>query len=676
MKTDLPVHQGMRVGILLIKVLICFLFGVFCVPASGIAQHVQNNRSPQLVFTEEKELQPLYDISTLPVYRQGSVESQVSSWDRTGGNDDGFSGRFSFVRRNQDSSLVLFDIQGAGVINRIWTPTPTKDTIDFYIDDSLRPAFSIQYADLFSGKVFPFVAPLCGNQLGGYYCYYPILFQKSCRIISRAKKMQFYQIQYRQYPEDSRVRSFHLQTGQQEKEALSFISRFWTKSDRHIADFVPAADEKLLFENIQIEMKPGEKKSIFDQKDGGRVLGIEFYPGETHPDFNKNLDILIRWDDDINPAVDCPLADFFGYAFGKPAMESLLLGSKANLRYCYFPMPFDRKANIQLIYRNTDSPLPAIQVHARIYYSKNKRDSAKEGRFYSSWNSNILFRENGPHVFLNTAGKGHYVGTILQARRLYSGMTYFFEWDDSTATDGRFRMHGTGSEDYFNGGWYAFPDRWDAKMSLPIHGCLEYSLPFCRTGGYRFYLSDKIPFEKSIYHSIEHGPVQNEIPVAYTSLSFYYGNKPPAQVLKPTNELTAVPIPDTLLIYPQLANLNFWGNVQLKSEWVYPTGGMSYIFTVNDESHIRIPLETIPPGNYKVFADFAKLPEGCTFSLWERQTQISEWIPGNSSSRHRTEQLYLGNISVSSSQPTLTFQFKTDSSHTVFFLNRMKLVRK
>jgi len=79
---------------------------------------------------------------------------------------------------------------------------------------------------------------------------------------------------------------------------------------------------------------------------------------------------------------------------------------------------------------------------------------------------------------------------------------------------------------------------------------------------------------------------------------------------------------------------------------------------------------------YELIEDFAKLPEGCTFSLWERQTQISEWIPGNSSSRHRTEQLYLGNISVSSSQPTLTFQFKTDSSHTVFFLNRMKLVRK
>jgi hypothetical protein len=254
-------------------------------------------------------------------------------------------------------------------------------------------------------------------------------------------------------------------------------------------------------------------------------------------------------------------------------------------------------------------------------------------------------------------------------------MTYFFEGDDSTATDGHFRMHGTGSEDYFNGGWYAFPDRWDAKMSLPLHGCLEYNLPFCRTGGYRFFLSDKIPFEKCIYHSIEHGPVQNAIAVAYTSLSFYYGNKPPSQFTKPTNELTSVSVPDTLLIYPQLARLNFWGNIQLKSKWAYPTGGMSFLFTVQDDSRIRIPLEPVPPGNYKVFADFAKLPRGCAFSLWERQTQISEWISGNASSRQRMEQFYLGNIVIHSSETTLTFQFRTDSSHDAFFLNRIELVR-
>ena len=56
-------------------------------------------------------------------------------------------------------------------------------------------------------------------------------------------------------------------------------------------------------------------------------------------------------------------------------------------------------------------------------------------------------------------------------------MTLFFEGDDSTYVDNKMRLHGTGSEDYYNGGWYALLDRWDRGNSLPLHGCLDYSLP-------------------------------------------------------------------------------------------------------------------------------------------------------------------------------------------------------
>ena len=88
-------------------------------------------------------------------------------------------------------------------------------------------------------------------------------------------------------------------------------------------------------------------------------------------------------------------------------------------------------------------------------------------------------------------------------------MTLFFEGDDSTYVDNKMRLHGTGSEDYYNGGWYALLDRWDRGNSLPIHGCLDYSLPMGRTGGYRFFLSDKMSYEKEIYHGMEHGEVNN-----------------------------------------------------------------------------------------------------------------------------------------------------------------------
>jgi hypothetical protein len=197
--------------------------------------------------------------------------------------------------------------------------------------------------------------------------------------------------------------------------------------------------------------------------------------------------------------VYCPFVDFFGYAFGEPSMQSLLSGYSDGTNYCYYPMPFDRSAKIELIYRKADSLVAAISLKAEIYYSNQKRNIDTEGKFYAAWNSNQLAAGTPSHVFLNTKGRGHYVASILQSRGLRPGMTYFFEGDDSISIDGAMRMHGTGSEDYFNGGWYAFPDRWDAKSSLPLHGSLAYSLPFCRTGGYRLFLSDKMSFEKSIF---------------------------------------------------------------------------------------------------------------------------------------------------------------------------------
>ena len=79
------------------------------------------------------ELMQFYDIAALPEYRSNSIAGQVSSYDTTGGNDDG-GGKYSFVKKNTDGSLVMLDIKGPGVLNRFATPTPGTDTIDFYIE--------------------------------------------------------------------------------------------------------------------------------------------------------------------------------------------------------------------------------------------------------------------------------------------------------------------------------------------------------------------------------------------------------------------------------------------------------------------------------------------------------------------------------------------------------------
>lgn len=615
------------------------------------------------------ELQAFYDLSTLPQLLDSTAVAQVSSYDTTGNNDDGFSGRYSFLRRNADSTLVIIDVQGSGVINRIWTPTPTEDIFDFYIDNDSTPRFSIKFIDLFSGRQFPFVAPLCGNQLGGFFSYLPIPFEKSCRIVTRGKKIQFHQIQYKLYEGGVKVKSFNPELTADEKAALNEIARLWNKEQKSIQDFYSA---KLSESAAQVTLTPGETKTIFEVTTGGRILGIELDPAAAFEGLTKNIDLKITWDDEKKPAVYCPVADFFGYAFGTTSMQSLLLGSQENKSYSYLPMPFDSKAKIELVYRNGNEKSP-VKVNARVWYTDEKRTN-QEGKFYAYWNR--VSEKGKPHVLANVTGRGHYVGTILQAQGKQAGMTYFFEGDDSTVVDGRMRMHGTGSEDYFNGGWYALMDRWEGRMSLPLHGALDYSLPFCRTGGYRLFITDKLSFEKSLLHTIEHGPAGNKFPVDYTSLGLYYSDSPINEIQQPTAELTRVFLPDTLYLYPQLMDMNVSADLDIKTTWKYGTGGLSYLLTPGNDSWLRVSLKEIPAGKYDLYLDVMKEPFGCEVSLWQRQSPVSDWISTYQEKEERIKEVFACELDIREFKNTLTFRFKTDKQRTGFILNRIKLVRK
>lgn len=670
-----PYNKYLTVPVKIIKkILVTALFLLF-MPAPFAQVAAVGNTQREAVSVSE-QLRSFYDISYLPAYITHTTVAQVSTYDTTGGNNDGFNGTYSFIRRNEDSSLVLFDIKGAGVINRIWTPTPTGDTLDFYIDDSLRPSFSIKYLDLFSGKSYPFISPLCGNELGGYYSYLPIPFQTCCKIVCRARQTQFHQIQYRLYPAGTLVKRFSPTFTPEEKSALQKITNLWKKEGHAFNDFY--GNTNTITKHKTILLAPGETKTMFSINSGGRILGIRFDDPAIFEGLQKQVDIRITWDNERVPAVYCPLADFFGYAFGKASMQSLLLGTKNNQNYCYLPMPFDKSVVVELLYRKTtskdDRPL---RITASLSYINKKRDIEREGKLYTCWNSNKLSAGEPAHVFLHAKGKGHYIGSVLLARGINAGMTYFFEGDDSTATDDVFRIHGTGSEDYFNGGWYAFPDRWSSRMSLPLHGALAYSLPFCRTGGYRFYMTDKIPFKRNIYQSIEHGPVNNNIPVSYTSLAFYYCDTPPSHFLIPSEALSNIYIPDTMLMYPQLMNFTIWDTISCKASWKYNTGGQSFSFSATDESRLKISLDEIPGGRYQLYADITNTETGCSFSVWEGQTAVSEWIAtGRPGKEERQPMKYMGEITVDEFNRSLTLQFKTNPAANNLLLSRLIFVRK
>ncbi|MBQ0904127.1 DUF2961 domain-containing protein [Micromonospora sp. U21] len=138
---------------------------------------------------------------------------QFSSFDRSGGNDDGFSGQYSCLRTGADG-CVLAEATGAGEIDSIWF---TRDegnvsatgTIKVVLDGVTVLDAPLQ--DVVDGKLgAPFVYPVVANAAqssGGVYIKAPMTYRSSMRVTTE-KNPVFYHVTYRKFTTADGVRTF------------------------------------------------------------------------------------------------------------------------------------------------------------------------------------------------------------------------------------------------------------------------------------------------------------------------------------------------------------------------------------------------------------------------------------------------------------------------------------
>ncbi len=79
----------------------------------------------------------------------------------------------------------------------------------------------------------------------------------------------------------------------------------------------------------------------------------------------------------------------------------------------------------------------------------------------------------------------------------------------------------TGTEEYFNWGWYDMPPK-DEVFAYPTHGYTEHTRDSeDHSTMYRFHLTDSVPYYRSFRFDLEHGP-EGEIVADYESVAFLY----------------------------------------------------------------------------------------------------------------------------------------------------------
>ena len=212
-------------------------------------------------------------------------------------------------------------------------------------------------------------------------------------------------------------------------------------------------------------------------------------------------EIMLRmyWDGRDKPAVESPLGDFFAGCFGKHAeVISLPVVVEGGDSYnSYWRMPFRKSARIE-IENQSDKPLSLL------YYNIDwiKRDSlpADTPYFHAQYRQEYPVVNGQDYVFLETKGRGHYVGTVLAAR--FRSPAWFGEGDEKFFIDGEAKasIWGTGTEDYFLMAWGL------QKASTPYFGVPYFDGRGIggRTSAYRWHLADPVVFNTGIKASIEH----------------------------------------------------------------------------------------------------------------------------------------------------------------------------
>lgn len=284
------------------------------------------------------------------------------------------------------------------------------------------------------------------------------------------------------------------------------------------------------------------------------------------PDYYRKVLIKMTWEDQPIPSVLVPLGDFFCIGHSMPGSFSSIpfhvssrpqeerhFGGTAAMN-CYFPMPFNRKAKIEIINEN-DLPL-GLFFH--IDYEIYRKPQENLCYFHATWHrespcagwgsdlavntpevngvANLSGEDN--YVFLDVKGEGHYVGCNLSVTHFQG--SWWGEGDDMIFIDGEkdASILGTGSEDYFNHAW-GMQKNASLYSGTIIH---ESDVPGYQVS-YRFHVTDPVHFKRSIKVTMEHGHA-NHLSDDWSSTAYWYQALPFAGV-------EIAPVRDRIPLHPR-----------------------------------------------------------------------------------------------------------------------------
>lgn len=497
------------------------------------------------------QLVDLERLAVLPTI--GEKAGQWSSYDRRSrydtttnmyldwsANDDGQG----FIRL-ENGKKVLAEMEGPGVIWRIWTAPPGEGRLMIYLDESEKPVLEFSFMEMYMrwGRYYgyPNLVYRAGRSFN--FCI-PIPYQKSCKIIADPNWREYYNIGYTTYPKGTLLPKFEGEFDSEASAALEHVNRLLGNRGNPPHD--PRPGEKN--ETKQVTVGPGETITIFQAKGTRAITSINvtlhlgnvvtlatldrearvrkpLYEVRELPNTPEDRDVLrelvlaMYWDGEKHPSVWSPLGDFFGTAPGWKGYRSLPMGMTKDRLYSHWYMPFEKGAIVTL---SNDGEKPRTLTF-NISHAPVILPIQTLGRFHAKWHRDAFppddpGRRELDWTLLKTEGKGRFCGTMLHVNNPLGG--WWGEGDEKFFVDNeKFpSVFGTGMDGYF-GMWanhFPFYEAFhahtltDREMLHKGHECMN-----------RWHIADNIPFQES-FEAAFGKMFSNARPTLYAATVYWY----------------------------------------------------------------------------------------------------------------------------------------------------------
>ncbi|WP_429421949.1 glycoside hydrolase family 172 protein [Nocardia sp. GAS34] len=492
-------------------------------------------------------------LDRLPYLQRGSRTLEFSSFDRTGGTYEAYTGNNNGsggCLSTGGAGCVIAQDAGAGEISSIWFTNDVNGVRgdvsamgNIRIELDGRTVLDAPLQSVVNGSLgAPYVFPLVANAQqagGGVYIKVPMPYRDSIRVSVQAK-LKYYHVYYRHFPSADGIRAFD-----PSDHADDVVATLKTAGTRDPKPVLPGVHT----ETHTVDIPPGASVPIASATGSGSIAALRLRLPTDSDEIRSGLRLRISFDG--HQTVDTPVGEFFGSGLGAAPVQSLLFTAEPNSwMSSWWPMPYGHDVHISVL-NTTANPIARIQTDVS---SASDPQWAKaldnhSAGYFTAVSDGAPTTSGKDWSFADQPGQGKIVGVNETMRGHRTPTSFspaaptFLEGADRVYVDGLRspQLYGTGTEDFYEGGWYFLahiewsPDIKAEPDHFPIGGT-NYSAPFTgmpnhRGPGpgcpdyclstYRVMLADAMDYRSGIRFGMEHGK-RDLIDADYSSTTLMY----------------------------------------------------------------------------------------------------------------------------------------------------------